>query len=206
MNYVIRSKTFVHSTSGRNLTNHPHLQPSARYGKLPDCPKIEQNVSNLSDSVISCPIPESQNRTSWSYTDNTEDTYKTIICQAVLKKLHSWRGYAATLPGEWFLHGRNPMPKSLDNFWYFGVNRWSLLYSRIWFYQNFPPKLVSDSHLEYLATLHPTLSINRPSAWTGRVSVTSEASSDWFASILPKYIEGHTLRSPSQHTGWWEKL
>ena len=29
----------------------------------PDCPKIGQNVSNLSDLEINCPNPESQNRT-----------------------------------------------------------------------------------------------------------------------------------------------
>ena len=77
-----------------------------REAGLPDCPKIGQNVSNLSEFGIYLSNSWNlQNRTSWSLDDNNENPYKTIICQAVLQRLHSGRVYAATLPSECFLRG-----------------------------------------------------------------------------------------------------
>ena len=56
---------------------------------LPDCPKIEQNVSNLSDLVISCPIPESQNSGLANLILIILRILTRLICQAVLQRLHS---------------------------------------------------------------------------------------------------------------------
>ena len=84
--------------------------------KLPDCPKICENVSNYSDLEITRPMPGSQNWTSWSHTDDAENTYKTITCRANVLNVKS----ASPCPNHWI----NLI---------FCVNRWSPFYFHVRF-------------------------------------------------------------------------
>ena len=104
-----------------------------------------RTVRKSDKTCLICPIPESQNRTSRTHTDNTENTCKAIICQEVPQTLHSGRRYAATLSSECCSRGV-PCPNHRMIFTFLlCVNRRSVFYSHV---RSCPisPKFVSESH------------------------------------------------------------